>query len=246
MAETQGTIYRERVFSLPPVILFAAGLILSLTGCSDKPKIVQHSEVYSGIGLNAVYVVSHGWHTGFVIPSAKVYETIPSLERRFGGSDNIEFGWGDKHFYQAKEITMGLAARAILWPTETVVHTVAVPGNVTDDFGNSRIALLCLDDKAIGSLLKFVSNSFSVNSLGEPVQLAKGVYGDSQFYKGAGDYHILNTCNEWTAKGLKSIGMDISPVASITAESVMNYLSEKSLTVKDTAEPETPSGCVAD
>jgi uncharacterized protein (TIGR02117 family) len=226
ITEVKATIYRSIKVYVPLIFL------LTLFGCSDNPKVVHYPEKYSGLGHNEVYVVSHAWHTGFVIPSTKVYEVIPPLEKRFGGSANIEFGWGDKRFYQAKEITIGLTIRAILWPTDTVVHAVAIPKNVRGYFANSQIYLLCLNDKELSSLVKFVLNSFGKNRLGEVEMLAKGIYGDSQFYKGVGDYHLLNTCNEWTAKGLKSIGMDISPATKLTAESVMRYLSEINLTPK--------------
>jgi len=36
----------------------------------------------------------------------------------------------------------------------------------------------------------------------------------------------MNTCNKWTAKGLKSAGMDISPTFKLTADSIMDYLKE--------------------
>jgi uncharacterized protein (TIGR02117 family) len=237
MADFKDTSYRGKVLSWLVVYL------LSVAGCSDNPKIVHSAEKYTGLGPHEVYVVSHGWHTGFVIPSAKVYEAIPSLEPRFGPSVYIEFGWGDKKFYQSKEITTGLALRAILWPTETVVHAVAVPQDVRGYFGHSRVEQLCLNDKALSSLVKFISNSFSKNRSGEVELLAKGIYGDSQFYKGTGDYHILNTCNEWTAKGLKGIGMDILPATKFTADSVMNYLGEKNPIRNNTAVPEIGSEC---
>ena len=54
--------------------------------------------------------------------------------------------------------------------------------------------------------------------------LKNGIYGNSQFYKGVGDYYLMNTCNKWTAKGLKSIGMDISPIFKLTADSIMTYI----------------------
>jgi uncharacterized protein (TIGR02117 family) len=230
----RATIYR---------VYFSFVLLIMISACSDKPKIIQHMERYTGAGHNEVYVVSHTWHTGFVMPSVKVYESMPALEERFGPSVNIEFGWGDRKFYQAEEITTGLALRAILWPTETVVHAVAVPENLRDYFANSQMELLCLNDAELSSLVTFISNSFKKNQSGEVELLAKGIYGDSQFYKGAGDYHLFNTCNEWTAKGLKSIGMDILPATKLTAESVMNYLGENSLRRKKAAVPEMTSGC---
>ncbi|MBW9260715.1 MAG: TIGR02117 family protein [Candidatus Thiodiazotropha sp. (ex. Lucinisca nassula)] len=220
--------------------------LLCLPACSDKPNVVQHTDDYRAIGAHQVYVVSHEWHTGFVIPSTEVYGSIPALQERFGVSSNIEFGWGDKKFYQAEEITAALALRALFWPTETVVHAVAVPENVRGYFGNSEIEQLCLNDKEIDSLVAFISNSFSVSSSAEVEPLSEGIYGDSQFYKGAGSYHMLNTCNEWTAKGLKSIGMDIFPATKFTAESVMNYLRDKQLIQNRPSETGTDSKCLSD
>jgi hypothetical protein len=60
-----------------------------------------------------IYVVSHGWHTGFVVPASTIESRLPQLRDRFANAPYIEFGWGDKGFYQAKEITSGLTLQAI-------------------------------------------------------------------------------------------------------------------------------------
>ncbi|MCG7928798.1 MAG: TIGR02117 family protein [Candidatus Thiodiazotropha lotti] len=235
---TGALIHQDIVTSL------SLACLLFLSACSDKPNVIQHADDYSSSGHHQVYVVSHDWHTGFVIPSTKVYESIPALQERFEQSRNIEFGWGDKKFYQAEEITTSLALRAILWPTETVVHAVAVPENVRGYFSNSEVERLCLNDKEITTLVAFISNSFSKSSLAEVEPLSEGIYGDSQFYKGAGTYHLLNTCNEWTAKGLKSIGMDIVPTSKFTAESIMNYLHDRQITKRDPLATMADSKCL--
>ncbi|MGF1761592.1 DUF2459 domain-containing protein, partial [Photobacterium sagamiensis] len=77
-------------------------LLMILSGCSSKPLIVNNPEEFTGLGGNEVYVVSHGLHTGFVIPAPAIQEVVPELKRRFGDTPYIEFGWGDKGFYQAK------------------------------------------------------------------------------------------------------------------------------------------------
>jgi uncharacterized protein (TIGR02117 family) len=199
-------------------------ILSSILGCSDKPAFVQHTYKYSGSGKNKVYIVNHGWHTGFVIPSDKLYEFIPTLKQRLGQCGNIEIGWGDKAFYQAEKMTLGLALNALLWPTETVIHAVAVPHDVSGYFSNSEVVLIYLNDKELSHLITFISNSFHTHRLGDIEALGNGIYGDSQFYKGAGEYHIMNTCNEWTAKGLKSVGMEIIPAFKLTAESIMNFI----------------------
>ena len=201
-------------------------IIIILGGCSAKPYIVSYAEKFEGSGQNEVYVVSHGWHTGFVIPAPEIQGVMPELERRFGNTPYIEFGWGDKGFYQAKETTLGLILRAIFWPTESVVHSVAVPQKVEEYFLNSEVAKLCLNDGELSALIGFISSSFFRDKSGNLLELQKGIYGDSRFYSGVGDFYLMNTCNRWTAKGLKSIGMDISPTLKLTAGSVMNYLTK--------------------
>ena len=211
-------------------------IIIILAGCSAKPYIVSYAEEFEGSGQNEVYVVSHGWHTGFVIPAPEIQRVMPELERRFGNTPYIEFGWGDKGFYQAKETTLGLTLRAIFWPTESVVHSVAVPQKVEEYFSNSEVEKLCLSDVELSALISFISSSFYRDKSGNLLELQKGIYGDSKFYSGVGDFYLMNTCNRWTAKGLKSIGMDISPKLKLTAGSVMNYLTKANtaLTIEST------------
>jgi len=153
-----------------------------------------------------------------------VYKEVPELKDRFGDIRSIEFGWGDKGFYQSKEITSGLTLRAIFWPTESVVYAVSVPQGVYEYFPSSDIKELCLNNEELESLVSFISNSFSKSIDGKVKELKNGIYGNSQFYKGVGDYYLMNTCNKWIAKGLRSTGMDISTTFTLTASSVIGYL----------------------
>jgi len=182
-----------------------------------------------------IYVVSHDWHTGFVIPAQQIQTQIPKLKERFGNTPYIEFGWGDKEFYQAEETTIGVTLSAILWPTESVIHAVAVPEKADQYFPNSQVIKLCLSSVELSSLINFISNSFHKNDNNEILQLSAGIYGNSQFYKGAGNFSLTNTCNKWTAKGLQSAGMDISPTFKLTAGSIMNYVAAHKQTKSNTA-----------
>jgi len=202
-------------------------IILSLlTACSSKPYVVNHIEMPAVAGQEEIYIVSHGWHTGFVVPAQKIQNQLPELKKRFGDVPYIEFGWGDKDFYQAKEITTGLTLKAVLWPTESVIHAVAVPKKADKYFANSTVEKLCLSGREYTSLLRFISESFYKDEQGEILVLESGIYGNSQFYEGLGSFYFMNTCNKWTAKGLKSAGMDISPTFKLTADSIMDYLNE--------------------
>ena len=215
-------------------------VILSLlTACSSEPYVVKHIEMSAVVGQEKIYIVSHGWHTGFVVPAKQIQNQLPELKKRFGDIPYIEFGWGDKDFYQAEEVTTGLTLNAILWPTESVIHAVAVPKNADKYFANSTVEILCLSGGEYSSLLRFISESFYKDAHGEILELEGGIYGNSQFYKGVGDFYLMNTCNKWTAKGLKSAGMDISPAFKLTADSIMDYLKEnrQSLATGSTEHP---------
>jgi uncharacterized protein (TIGR02117 family) len=202
-------------------------VILSLlTACSSKPYVVKHTEMPAAVGQEKIYIVSHGWHTGFVVPAKRIQNQLPKLRKRFGDIPYIEFGWGDKDFYRAKDITIGLTLKAILWPTESVIHAVAVPEKVDKFFANSIVETLCLSGREYSSLLRFISESFYKDEYGRILELEDGIYGNSQFYKGSGNFYLMNTCNKWTAKGLKSAGIDISPTFKLTADSIMDYVKE--------------------
>ena len=221
-------------------------VIFCLSGCSFKPLVVKHLPEQQVTASKQIYVVNHGWHTGFVIASKTIYRLIPSLEERFGDIPNIEFGWGDKGFYQAKEITTGLTIQALFSPSESVIQAVAVPKNVIDYFKHSDLAQLCLSDGQLQALAEFISRSFEKDDNNQITPLKQGIYGNSQFYKAVGNYHLLNTCNSWTAKGLRSIGMDISPRFRLTAGSIMRYLesnSAKSLGLESDKTPANRQFC---
>ena len=201
--------------------------LLFVVGCSSKPYVIKQTDV-SVTTSKKIYVVGHDWHTGFVIPSEMIQAQIPQLEERFGDTPYLEFGWGDKGFYQAKEITSGLSMRAIFWPTESVMHVVALQEKPEVYFPESKVEVLCLDKNQYALLISFIEQSFYKESNGNVVELKNGIYGNSQFYQAEGDYFLMNTCNKWTAKGLESARLNISSTFKLTSDSVMDYLSEQS------------------
>ena len=199
---------------------------LGLSACSALPHVVEPDTQKTAPLNDDIYIVSHGWHTGIVLPARDIQSRLPQLKQRFGDVPYLEFGWGDKGFYQSKEITSGLTLQAIFWPTESVVHVVAVNDKAPRVFPHSQSLQICISDTEYASLMKFLENSFAQTGQGGLVKLQQGIYGDSQFYEGVGDYYLMNTCNKWTAKALKSAGMDIWPTFKLTAGSIMNYLED--------------------
>lgn len=206
------------------LLAFFLGLALLLSVCSSRPLAQSTASGQLEFASHTVYVVSHGWHTGLVLPAKQLHDELPALNDRFQNTPYIELGWGDQGFYQAHEITTGLTLRAIAWPTDSVVHAVAVPAQVAHHFPASEIFELCLTQTEMDSMAQFIAQSFARDKNDQIRPLNKGIYGNSQFYMGKGSYYLMSTCNTWTAKGLKSAGMTISPLFTLSADSVMNEL----------------------
>ena len=180
------------------------------------------------------YVVSNGWHVGVVVPAGRINALLPDIKKRFEKTTvnsagavqeahYYEIGWGDRGFYEAKEITTLMAVQAMFNSPGSVMHVVAVH-NPAKAFGKSQLTKFCLNEAQLASLETFIVNSFKKNTAGNIISRRPGLYGDSQFYEATGTYHFLNSCNTWAAKALRSAGFDISPTFKLFASQVMNNI----------------------
>jgi len=199
--------------------------LIVVTACSTKPHVLKKTEI-SIPGPNKIFIVRQGWHTGIIVSTSTIQEQLPPLYEKFGNSPYIEFGWGDKEYYQAEEVDSGLTMKAILWPTGSVVRVVAVPDRPDIFFTENEVEVLCLNGPQFSLLIGFIEHSFLKDPGGNIIKSKDGIDGSSQFYEAEGHYYSMNTCNNWTARGLKSAGLDISPTFRQTAGSVMGYLSK--------------------
>ena len=74
-----------------------------------------------------IYIVSHGWHTGIVVPRNHLGEHLAFIPQQMGEYSYYEFGWGEKDFYQAPDNTIPLALQAVLWIDDSTMHVAALP-----------------------------------------------------------------------------------------------------------------------
>ena len=132
-------------------------LLVIFTGCAGSHSWQALPE--SSEDERTIYVVSHGWHTGLILP----YESLSAmldLEKVLGESTFYEFGWGDADFYQAEEVTSVITLKAILWPTESVLHVVSIWEDPRVQFRNSDVVAVRLSRQGLERLVDFVTSSF--------------------------------------------------------------------------------------
>ncbi len=177
--------------------------------------------------VKSIYLVSHGWHTGIVFKLDDIPYDIWPEAYDFTGTKYLEVGWGDKDFYQAPEITLWNKIKAALWPTSGVLHIVGFDDPVHRAFPHSEIIELELSQSGFEQLCHYIHESYEKDTIGDVIPLGAGLYGDGKFYLSSEKYHLFKTCNVWTAKAIRSAGFPITPLFSLTTESLMSKVREQ-------------------
>ncbi|MDH5325814.1 MAG: DUF2459 domain-containing protein [Gammaproteobacteria bacterium] len=222
-----------------------AWLVLALGACASGPKVItaleverqvsQQPQLAALIGTkprkHKIYLTGVGWHTGLVLDLADmdllahmpVFQQVPS---RFPGAQYLEFGWGDKRFYQNPGQSLRLTANALLVPSHSTMHVVAMRASPQRHLGGAgEVIELCLDDKQFLALGLYLDRSFKTGPSGVVATLPGP--GTSWFFDAEGDYHLLNTCNTWTAKALAGVGMPLQPGLYWSATSILDYVKQE-------------------
>ena len=79
-----------------------------------------------GPRTHLIHVASNGWHTAIIVPAPALVATKALPEAAdFSGAAFLEFGWGDRTYYPAKEKTLNMALIAALVPTPAIMHMAA-------------------------------------------------------------------------------------------------------------------------
>lgn len=185
--------------------------------------------------FKTIHVVSHGWHTGVILDSEAIPDSLKPAHPLFHEHRHLEFGWGDRAFYENPDpdIDYWLAFKAAVIPTESVLHVVGFNESVETYFSYSELVGIEISEAHFLNLYQFIKSSFARDSLNRIIPLGKGLYGNSRFFSGKAKYYFPYTCNVWTAQALKSGGISISPLRFQRAGELMKYLKELNKKTRD-------------
>ncbi|MGQ0657489.1 MAG: DUF2459 domain-containing protein, partial [Chromatiales bacterium] len=197
-------------------------LCIAIACCTCASPVRDQGPAYHGEAAAHVYVVAHGWHTGIVIRRADIPPGLLPEQRDFPEADFLEFGWGDRDFYQAPAFSLALAIKAALASTGAVLHVVGFKGPVTSRFPGSEIIELKPAAQGLHGLSEYIHQSLAREGHTALSPLGAGFYRHSRFYPARGAFSLSNTCNTWTARALQAAGYPVSPAS--TAERVMSQV----------------------
>ena len=173
-----------------------------------------------------IQVASNGWHTAIVVPAPALADTglLPEAED-YPDAAFLEFGWGDRVYYPAKERTIGMTLAAALVPTPAVMHMAGLAAAPRDGSNAGReVVTVPLTEAGFLNLVEALAAEFERPAAGRAASVARGLYPGSRFYNARGEFHLFNTCNTWTAHMLHAAGVALSPSGIVTADGLMARL----------------------
>jgi len=183
-------------------------LCLVLCGCAAAP-VARMPDAPAEV---SVFVVPQGGHTGLAVRRADIPQTLLPEKRDFPRAAYLEFGWGDRDFYMAPSPGPWLSFKAAFLPSRSVVHVAGVRGELGEFFAGAEIVELPLSRSALEGLLRYVHDAFE-RAGGAAEALGRG------FYPGRETFHLLRTCNVWTAGALRAAGLPVRD--ALTVEGIL-------------------------
>ncbi|MBM3558475.1 MAG: DUF2459 domain-containing protein [Alphaproteobacteria bacterium] len=203
---------------------FLGGLagLLALPACGDGT--VPQRRV-TGLGSGpVVHITSTGWHTGVVLTRADLPAGALPEAADFPDAPWLEVGWGDRDFYQTREKTLAITLAAALLPTPATIHMAGLRGPPQSVFPVAEVVTLQLAPAAFVRLVAYIDAAFDRGGAARVAANAPGLYNFSLFYPAMGTFHLLNTCNVWTARALAAAGLPIKTFGASHAEDLLVQL----------------------
>ena len=178
-----------------------------------------------GPRTHLIQVSSNGWHTAIIVPAAAIAsaDVLPEAAD-FPDAKYLEFGWGDRVYYPAKEKTLGMTLAAALAPTPAVMHMAGRAASLTGRSDGPEVVPVALTEAGFRYLVGAIAATFERPSGGRAESVSRGLYPGSRFYHAHGEFHLFNTCNTWTARMLRAGGVALSPSGIVTADGLMARL----------------------
>ncbi len=220
---------------MPNVLALSVSLMLALTCAlqtpakspSMQPARLERADQSGAEPHEAgvsIHVVSNDWHTGIVVARPDMLPgTLPEVED-FPRAPYLEFSWGDAEYFPSREKGLGLAMGAALTPTPAVIHLAGLPAHPRKVFPGAEIVPLRLSANGFRDLLRYLDGAFARGGAPRVASSAPGLYRFSRFYPATGTFHLFNTCNTWTARGLASAGLPVRVAGVVRAEDLMAQL----------------------
>ena len=166
--------------------------------------------------------VGYGWderHTTTIVRGVNLSVgagEVVGIADRFKAYGFVEIGWGDEGFYRLvptiSQLEIGEAMRALFQrDNPSVLHVVGLSRSPPEMLQGASMLPITMSREGFDRLVSQLGDSIALED-GRPVELGRGLYGPSLFYRARGTFSIFNVCNHWVARELNAAGLSILPL----------------------------------
>jgi Protein of unknown function (DUF2459) len=177
-----------------------------------------------------IYVVRRGWHVDIGFAAAALEPPLQSLAAQFPGARYIFFGFGDKHYFLAKNRN-GPVLLGALWPGQGLVLATAVASTPQAAFGDEHVIALAVSVSQVRAAQAFIGRSLrtdvrqGLEQEGNGVlPYAPGPYEGSLYFAATPKYSAFHTCNTWVAEALKAAPLPVHSAGVIFASQLWSQV----------------------
>jgi uncharacterized protein (TIGR02117 family) len=197
------------------------------------PRIPIHARhVPPPLGV-PVYVESNGVHVGFVVPArTSTFDWTRELPPEWfahvpPSSRYVAIGWGDRRFYLETptwgDLRLATAVQAAFGLGSAAMQVTYL---WSEPIRDERCRRIVLSEEQYRALTRYLLDSFARDEAGRPQRIDHpGYTSKDRFFEAKGRYSLVQTCNEWTGAGLRSIGIRTG-IWTPFARDVLRYLEE--------------------
>jgi uncharacterized protein (TIGR02117 family) len=202
--------------------LAALAAAAALSACAASPAL---GPAPSPDDCVAARLLSNGTHADIALP-AEVFAADHPARTLYPQADYFLIGWGEQAFYMAEEAGAWKGFKAILPPSRSVLHVVAVDGSIDALAWREGDALdIALSETGARAMAAGLARSLRRDEAGAPIVLGPGrAPGRSAFLADGRGFHLFRMCNHWAAARLREAGAPVRAEASFTAPGLIKAM----------------------
>lgn len=171
-----------------------------------------------------IFVLHRGLHTGVVVRAADIPPGLWHEHKQFPQAEYLEVGWGDTQGYRYP-LTTRIVLRAMFASKGSVVLIHPFSGPITNEYADvaKEIIAVQIPESGFARLCRFIQDTYALDEQGRPVLLPSD-YSGEDFFRAACHYSMLNNCNNWTARALRTAGCPVHPRCSLLPGMLMHQV----------------------
>jgi len=180
---------------------FIVAVILSIISTNPKNTACEQP--------NQIFVSTNGVHLDIIISKEDLPENFQQQLALKSYTQFVSFGWGDKGFFLEtptwNDLKLSTAINAMFLNSKTAMHVT----NYSRKIKGWHTVPIC--DSQLELLTQYISNSFTKGKEGGILQIPNAGYSNNdEFYEANGNYNMINTCNNWVNRALKTANIKTS------------------------------------